>query len=87
MYLDGIEFAKNEIGRSSVRVMADVAYLLRGNQPLEDIAKEPEYCLHVHLPVTAGNRASATGLICTRACFGSCATSATSAAYPWLAPG
>ena len=54
MYLDGIAFAKNEIGRSSVRVMADVAYFLRGNQPLEDIAKEPEYCLHVHIAGDGG---------------------------------
>lgn len=49
MYRDGIAFAKSEVGRSSVRVMADIAYFLRGNQPLEDIATEPGYCLHVHI--------------------------------------
>lgn len=49
MYVDGIAFAKKEIGRSSVRVMADIAYFLRGNQPLEHIAEEPEYCLHLHI--------------------------------------
>lgn len=49
MYLDGIAFVKKEIGRSSIRVMADIDYFLRGNQPLEDIAKEPKYCLHVHI--------------------------------------
>jgi sugar phosphate isomerase/epimerase len=53
MYGDGIAFAKNEVGRASVHVMADLAYFLRGNQPLEDIAIEPEYCLHVHI---AGER-------------------------------
>ena len=49
MYLDGIKFAKEEIGRPSVRVMADIDYFFKGNQPLELIAKEPDYCLHVHI--------------------------------------
>jgi hypothetical protein len=49
MYLDGIAFARNEVGRPSVRVMADTDYFIRGNQPLEHIAKEPKYCLHVHI--------------------------------------
>jgi len=53
-YRDGIAFAKNEVGRASVRVMADIAYFLRGNQPLEDIAIEPEYCLHVHVAGEGG---------------------------------
>ena len=47
-YLDGIAFAK-EVGRPEVRVMADLAYLLKLNEPFEDIAKEPEYCLHCHI--------------------------------------
>jgi sugar phosphate isomerase/epimerase len=47
-YLDGIAFMK-EVGRSEVRVMADLAYFLKLNQPFEDIAKEPEYCLHCHI--------------------------------------
>lgn len=54
MYREGIAFAKNEVGRASVRVMADLAYFLRGNQPLEDIAVEPEYCLHVHIAGEGG---------------------------------
>jgi sugar phosphate isomerase/epimerase len=54
MYLDGLQFAKEEIGRPSIRVMADVAYSLRGNQPLENITKEPEYCLHVHIAGEGG---------------------------------
>jgi len=49
MYLDGIEFAKHEVGRSVVRVMADLNYFIQGNQPLENITKEPDYCLHVHI--------------------------------------
>jgi sugar phosphate isomerase/epimerase len=47
-YLDGIAFAK-EVARPEVRVMADLAYLLKLNEPFEDIAKEPEYCLHCHI--------------------------------------
>ena len=47
-YLDGVAFAK-EIGRREVRVMADLAYFLKLDQPLEDIAREPEYCLHCHI--------------------------------------
>ena len=49
MYLEGLEFAKKEIGRPSVRVMADINYFIAGNQPFEDIAKDPDYCLHVHI--------------------------------------
>jgi len=49
MYLEGLEFAKKEIGRSSVRVMADLNYFIAGNQPLEHIALDPEYCMHVHI--------------------------------------
>jgi sugar phosphate isomerase/epimerase len=54
MYLDGLRFAREEIGRPSIRVMADVAYFLRGNQPLEHIAEDPEYCLHVHIAGEGG---------------------------------
>jgi sugar phosphate isomerase/epimerase len=49
MYLDGLDFVKKEIGRPSVRVMADLNYFIAGNQPLEHIAIDPEYCLHVHI--------------------------------------
>ena len=54
MYRDGIAFAKNEVGRWSVRVMADLAYFLRGDQPLDDIALDPDYCLHVHIAGEGG---------------------------------
>jgi hypothetical protein len=47
-YLDGINFAK-EVKRSSIRVMADLNYFLDLNEPLEDIACEPDFCLHVHI--------------------------------------
>ena len=49
MYNDGIKFAKEEIARPSVRVMADIDYFFKGNQPFELIAEDPEYCLHVHI--------------------------------------
>ena len=49
MYLQGLDFVKKEIGRPSVRVMADLNYFIAGNQPLEHIAVDPEYCLHVHI--------------------------------------
>ncbi len=43
MYPDGIAFAK-EVGRPSVRVMADMNYFIRGDQPLGLVADEPSYC-------------------------------------------
>ena len=49
MYQDGIRFAKEEIARPSVRVMADINYFLKGNQPFENIVKYPDDCLHVHI--------------------------------------
>ena len=47
-YLDGVNFAR-ELGRPGVRVMADIEYFPKLDQPLEDIAKEPEYCMHCHI--------------------------------------
>lgn len=52
-YLEGIEFAK-QVNRPSVKVMADLNYFLKLNQPLEDIAIEPEYCTHVHIAEGGG---------------------------------
>jgi sugar phosphate isomerase/epimerase len=49
MYLDALEFARKEIGRDVVRVMADLNYFIQGNQPLEHIARDPASCLHVHI--------------------------------------
>ena len=52
-YLEGIEFAK-EVDRRAVKVMADLNYFLKLDQPLEDIAKEPEFCAHVHIAEGGG---------------------------------
>jgi sugar phosphate isomerase/epimerase len=54
-YLEGIEFAK-ATGRSNVKVMADLNYFLKLNQPLEDILKYPEYCLNVHIQGDGGSQ-------------------------------
>jgi sugar phosphate isomerase/epimerase len=52
-YLQGIEFAK-QVNRPSVKVMADLNYFLKLDQPLEDIAVEPEFCAHVHIAEGGG---------------------------------
>ena len=52
-YLDGVAFAR-ELGHPEVRVMADMAYFPKLNQPLEDIAKAPEYCMHCHIAGKGG---------------------------------
>ena len=45
-YLDAVEFARR-LGRPEIRLLADTAYFEKMDQPLEDIAKFPEYCAHV----------------------------------------
>lgn len=52
-YLEGVEFAKM-CGRSNVKVMADLNYFLELDQPLEDILKDPDYCLNVHIQGDGG---------------------------------
>lgn len=52
-YLDGIKFVK-EVGRQSVRVMADLAYFYQLDQPLEDIYQSPEFCINVHIAGSGG---------------------------------
>ena len=47
-YLDGIVFAKL-VNHPLIRVMADLNYFVELNEPLNHIAAEPEYCLHVHV--------------------------------------
>ncbi|MBK8021917.1 MAG: hypothetical protein IPK19_10965 [Chloroflexi bacterium] len=47
-YLDGLAFAK-EVARPEVRVMADLAYFIKLDQPLEHILQSPEYCMHCHM--------------------------------------
>lgn len=52
-YLEGIEFAK-KVNRPSVKVMADLNYFIKLDQPLEHITIEPEYCAHVHIAEGGG---------------------------------
>lgn len=52
-YLEGVAFAKR-VNRKSVKVMADLNYFIKLDQPLEHIALEPEYCAHVHIAEGAG---------------------------------
>ena len=47
-YLDGLAFAK-EVARPEIRVMADLAYFIKLDQPLEHITHDPEYCMHCHI--------------------------------------
>lgn len=56
-YREGIAFAKR-VNRPSVKVMADLNYFIKLNQPLEDIAIEPAYCAHVHIAEGAGQPGS-----------------------------
>ncbi|MEO8245308.1 MAG: sugar phosphate isomerase/epimerase family protein [bacterium] len=52
-YLDGLEFVKR-IDRPQVRIMADLNYFLKLDQPLSDIAVDPSYCIHVHIAGAKG---------------------------------
>lgn len=47
-YTDGLDFVKR-LGRSCVRVMADMNYFMDSGEPFEDIAIEPSFCLHAHI--------------------------------------
>jgi sugar phosphate isomerase/epimerase len=47
-YRDGIGFVKR-LNRKPIKLMADLNYFIQINQPFEDIALEPDYCLHVHI--------------------------------------
>jgi sugar phosphate isomerase/epimerase len=52
-YRDGINFCRR-IDHPNVRLMADLAYFLAINQPFEDIALEPDWCLHCHIAGEGG---------------------------------
>lgn len=52
-YLDGLAFARN-LDRPSVRIMADLNYFIKLDQPLSDIEVAPEYCVNVHLAGKGG---------------------------------
>jgi len=47
-YTDGLEFVQR-LALPSIRVMADLNYFVAVNEPFEDIAIAPEYCLHDHI--------------------------------------
>jgi sugar phosphate isomerase/epimerase len=47
-YSDGLQFVK-QLGRPTVRVMADLNYFTAVDEPFEDIAVDSDYCLHVHI--------------------------------------
>lgn len=52
-YTAGLEIMK-ELGRPEIQIMADLNYFLRIQEPLEDILKSPEDCLHVHIQGDGG---------------------------------
>jgi sugar phosphate isomerase/epimerase len=47
-YSDGLAFAK-QLSLSNIRVMADLNYFIAVDEPFEDIALDPDYCVHVHI--------------------------------------
>ena len=47
-YTDGIEFVK-KLNLPSIRLMADLNYFVKIDEPFEDIQLEPDLCLHVHI--------------------------------------
>jgi hypothetical protein len=47
-YREGLEFAKR-VNHPGIRVMADLNYFVELDEPLQDIALDPSYCLHVHI--------------------------------------
>jgi sugar phosphate isomerase/epimerase len=91
MYADGLEFAKKEIGRDAVRVMADINYFIQGNQPLENIAENPEYCLHVHIAGVNGQPGVGDRTVVHKQLFSILRdihyTGGVSAACPWVSTG
>jgi sugar phosphate isomerase/epimerase len=48
LYMDGIEMCQR-IGRPEIKVMADSGYFLELGQPLENIGKYPDLCVHNHM--------------------------------------
>ena len=50
-YLEGVQLAK-DVGRREVRVLADIYHFMMEGEPVDDIAKEPEWLAHVHLSDT-----------------------------------
>jgi len=47
-YNDGLAFVRR-VDHPNVKIMADLNYFLKLNQPFEDIKRAPELCLHCHI--------------------------------------
>jgi len=50
-YLEGVQLAR-DVDRSEVRVLADIYHFMMDAEPLDDIAREPDWLAHVHLADT-----------------------------------
>ena len=50
-YREGVQLAR-DVGRDEVRVLADIYHFMMENEPIEDIAEEPDWLAHVHLADT-----------------------------------
>jgi sugar phosphate isomerase/epimerase len=47
-YKEGLAFVRR-VDHPNVRIMADLNYFLKLNQPFEDIKEAPELCMHCHI--------------------------------------
>ena len=47
-YKEGLTFVKR-VAHPQVKIMADLNYFLKLNQPFDDIRESPELCLHCHI--------------------------------------
>jgi sugar phosphate isomerase/epimerase len=52
-YLEGVKFAK-QVAHPNVKVMADLNYFLKLNQPFNVIREDPDLCLHCHIAGDGG---------------------------------
>lgn len=52
-YREGIDFTRR-VDHPNVRLMADLNYFIKINQSLEDIAIEPDWCMHCHIAGEGG---------------------------------
>ena len=87
-YLEGIAFAK-EVNRPEIRVMADLAYFLKLDQPLEHILQDPEYNMHCHMAGPNNSQPGVGDMVAIHTHFfqvlrDSGYTHAVSCACPWV---
>jgi sugar phosphate isomerase/epimerase len=52
-YLEGLKFAK-QVAHPNVKVMADLNYFLKLDQPFDVIREDPAFCLHGHIAGDGG---------------------------------